>query len=265
MKGCKLIKVLFFGDIVGKIGRDCFFKILPNLKKQHSPDLIILNAENSANGRGITSKIYRSYLNAGVHCMTSGNHIFDNKEIVNNLDIFGSLVRPMNYPEGTPGNIVFKTTIKGTSIAVVNLLGQVFMPPIDNPFNRFERMLKEELADAKIIIADFHAEATSEKKAFALNFSNRLSAVLGTHTHVQTNDADIIDNRTAFITDVGMVGSKNSILGMAPESIIYRFVSNMPARIAPPESDSAVLVNYVSMEIDLTGQAKSIKAYSITD
>ncbi|OGI11152.1 MAG: metallophosphoesterase [Candidatus Margulisbacteria bacterium GWF2_35_9] len=258
-----MLKVLFFGDIVGKLGRECFFDILPELKKKHSPDLIIVNGENSANGRGITAKIYRSYLSAGVTCITSGNHIFDNKEILNNMGSLNALIRPLNYPKNTPGNYIFKTTINGTNIAILNLLGQVFMPPIDNPFNTFEEVLNKELKDSQIIIVDIHAEATSEKKAFAYYFSKRISAVIGTHTHIQTNDTEIIDNHTAYITDVGMLGAKNSILGMEKESIIQRFISNMPERISPLDIDSEAIINYVDMEFEPSGKAKSINAHKI--
>ncbi|MDD5455734.1 MAG: TIGR00282 family metallophosphoesterase [Candidatus Margulisbacteria bacterium] len=256
-----MIKVLFFGDIVGKIGRDMFFAQLPELKKKFKPDLVIINGENSANGKGITSKIYHSYLQAGVDCVTSGNHIFDNKEILPLIDEYEALIRPANYPVSVPGNVVYKKVIKGTKIAVVNFLGQVFMPPVDNPFHVFESMLNTVLKDSSLIIADIHAEATSEKMAFAYNYTGKLSAVCGTHTHIQTSDAQILGEHTAYITDLGMIGAKHSILGMAPESIINRFITYMPERIAPPETDEEVVMDYVFMEFDTSGKACNIESF----
>ncbi len=253
-----MIKVLFFGDIVGRIGRDYFLQQFPELKKKYKPDLIIVNGENSANGKGITSKICSTYFNAGVTCITTGNHLFDNREIISNIDDFPALIRPLNYSPQVPGNTVFKTTINGISVAVVNLLGQVFMPPIDNPFVAMENLLQDELSDSQVIIADLHAEATSEKRAFGVNFAGRVSAVLGTHTHVQTADAEIIDGHTGYLTDVGMVGAKNSILGMGSEAIIRKFLTQMPERFAPPEADSQMQMDFVYLEISATGQTTKI-------
>ncbi|MEK6557967.1 MAG: TIGR00282 family metallophosphoesterase, partial [Candidatus Margulisiibacteriota bacterium] len=213
------MNILFFGDIVGKIGRDVFFAELPRLKRKFSPDLIIVNGENSANGRGITSKIYHHFLDEGVHCITSGNHVFDNKEILPHLRNCPALIRPINYPEVTPGIRIFTTLLGGTKVAVVSVMGQVFMPPIDNPFHALETLLKNDLQTFPVIIVDFHAEATSEKLAFGLHFAGRVSAVIGTHTHVQTADAEILNSHTGYITDVGMSGAKHAILGMEPSAV----------------------------------------------
>jgi len=255
-----MIKVLFFGDIVGKIGREAFFRKLPSLKKKHEANLIIVNGENSSNGKGITPKVYHEYMEHGVDCITSGNHVFDNKEIIDSMKEYSALIRPLNYHKGVPGNTFFQTTINGSKITIINLLGQVFMPPIESPFWAAEELLKE--LDTDVLIIDIHAEATSEKKAIALKFSNKASAIIGTHTHVQTNDAEIIDDYTAFITDVGMVGAKNSILGMKPDPVIRRFLTSMPERFAPPKTDNFTILNYVEILIEENGAAKEITAHS---
>ncbi len=255
-----MIRVLFFGDIVGKIGREAFFRKLPSLKQKHDANLIIVNGENSSNGKGITPKVYNEYIENGVDCITSGNHIFDNKEIIDSMHEYTSLIRPLNYNKGVPGNTFFTTTVNGSKITIINLLGQVFMPPIENPFWATEEFLKEH--DADILILDIHAEATSEKKAMAMHFANRVSAVVGTHTHVQTNDAEIIDNYTAYITDIGMVGAKNSILGMKPEPVLRRFLTSMPERFAPPKTDNYTLLNYIELVINPDGAAESITAHN---
>ncbi len=256
-----MIKILFFGDIVGEIGREAFFKKLPSLKKEHQSDFIIVNGENIANGKGITPHIYYELLDNGVDCITSGNHVFDNKEILEQMEEYTRLIRPLNYPETVPGNTSFSTTIKGISVTIINLLGQVFLPPIDSPFYITENFLKTN--QSEITLIDFHAEATSEKKAFAYHFQKKVSAIIGTHTHVQTNDAEIMDGHTAYITDVGMIGAKNSIIGMKPEPVLKRFLTSMPERFAPPKKDDFTLLNYAEIIIEKTGKAKSIIPFSL--
>lgn len=255
-----MIKVLFFGDIVGEIGREAFLKELPSLKTQHQPDLIVLNGENLAHGKGITPQIYYNLLDNGVDCITSGNHVFDNKDIIEQMDEYTHLIRPLNYAKTVPGNTYYSIKVKDTSVTIINLLGQVFLPPIDNPFLATDNFI--ETINSDIIIIDFHAEATSEKKAFAHYFTTRVSAVLGTHTHVQTNDAEILENHTAYITDVGMIGAKNSIIGMKPEPVLRRFLTSMPERFSPPKKDFYSLLNYVALTFEKNGKAKSINAYS---
>ncbi|MDD4526749.1 MAG: TIGR00282 family metallophosphoesterase [Candidatus Margulisbacteria bacterium] len=257
-----MIKILFFGDIVGEIGREAFYKKLPSLKKDHQPDLIIVNGENLANGKGITPHIYHQLLDSGVDCITSGNHVFDNKDIIEQMEEYTHLIRPLNYPNSVPGNSSYSTTIQGITITILNVLGQVFLPPIDSPFHTTEKFLENINSD--IILIDIHAEATSEKKAFAYHFQNKVSAIVGTHTHVQTNDAEIINEHTAYITDVGMIGAKNSIIGMKPEPVLRRFLTSMPERFAPPKKDDFSILNYVEIIIEKTGKAKSIIPYSLT-
>ncbi len=255
-----MIKILFFGDIVGEIGRDAFYKKLPSLKKEHNPDLIIVNGENLANGKGITPHLYYELLDNGIDCVTSGNHVFDNKDIIENMDEYTRLIRPLNYPASVPGNTYYQTTIKDTSVLIINLLGQVFLPPIDNPFHVAENFINDNPSD--IVFIDFHAEATSEKKAFFHYFQGKVSAIVGTHTHVQTNDADIT-NGTAYITDVGMIGAKNSIIGMKPEPVIKRFLTSMPERFAPPKKDEFCILNYTEITVEKDGKAKSITPFSL--
>ena len=259
-----MITVLFVGDVVGKIGRDALIGQLPALKSTYKPDLIIVNGENSANGKGITTRVVEEYLKAGVHCITSGNHVFDNREIHSNMGAISELIRPLNYATRVPGNIVYKTTIKGKRLAVINVLGQVFMPPINHPFDAIEDILESELSDEDIIILDVHAEATSEKKALALHFSGRISAVIGTHTHVQTADACILRNYTAFLSDVGMVGAKNSILGMASDPVIARFLSGMPERFSPPETDTERILDFAVIQFSPEGNATHVEAHHLT-
>jgi metallophosphoesterase (TIGR00282 family) len=258
-----MITVLFVGDVVGKIGRDALMRQLPALKATYKPDLIIVNGENSANGKGITSRVIEEYLKAGIHCITSGNHVFDNREIHASMGSIPELIRPLNYASRVPGNIIFRTTIGNTSIGVINALGQVFMPPINHPFDTVEDVLSSELADTDIIILDMHAEATSEKKAMALHFAGRLSAVIGTHTHVQTSDACILNNHTAFITDAGMVGARNSILGMESSPVIQRFLTGMPERFAPPLTDTELVLDFAVIEFTPTGKASHIEAHHL--
>ena len=253
------MKVLFFGDVVGKIGRQTILTALPSLKEEFRPDLLLLNGENSANGKGITTKLALEYKNAGIDCITSGNHIFDNREIIHNLSSIDYLIRPANYPLGIPGNTIFKTIINGNKVAVLNLLGQVFMPPIDSPFTCLSRLL-ETIQDYPVILVDIHAEATSEKRAIAEYCRGVVSAVIGTHTHVQTADAMIIAEHTGFVTDVGMVGARHSILGMGTEPILNRFVTSMPDKFEVPETDTECILNFVVLDIDdQTGQTLSIK------
>jgi 2',3'-cyclic-nucleotide 2'-phosphodiesterase len=256
-----MIRALFFGDVVGRIGRNCFLEQLPRIKRSFNPDLIIVNGENSAKGKGITSKICKAYYNSGVDCITSGNHIYDNREILDKMNDLPYLIRPMNYPSKNPGNTIFRTKINNSEIAIVNFLGQVFMPPTDNPFTIMEYLLEHELNDTPFIFVDFHGEATSEKKAFAYHFKKRVSVIMGSHTHVQTSDAEVIDQHTAYITDVGMIGAKNSILGMKPDPALHRFLTNMPSRLDPPDDDHDMIFNFISVDIDDDGKATKIEAF----
>ncbi len=245
-------RILFLGDVIGSPGRETLKKLLPKLLQQHQPDLVIINGENSAHGKGITQKIYDEFMEMGVQCITSGNHIFDNKEILKSLNQCPNLLRPINYPKRAPGTgmIVLPIVKNGLSIAVISVLGQVFMPPMNHPFEALETAL-ETLAtqDVKHIIVDIHAEATSEKVALLHHFNGRITAILGTHTHVQTADEIVTEQGTAYITDVGMVGAKWSLLGMEEGPVISRFLTGLPAAFQP-EKKGPMLLNGVVITLD---------------
>src|SRR5574344_183909 len=259
------IKVLFFGDLTGKPGRCVLRDYLSNLKlKNELPDFVIANVENASHGFGLTPKNYGEILEYGVDCMTSGNHIWDKKDILTFINDADKLVRPFNYPPQTPGNGSIIVEKNGMKIGIINALGRVFMPPVDSPWE----LIKEEVRKIKeitpIIIMDFHAEATAEKICFG-KFCSELgvSAFVGTHTHVQTADEKIFNNM-AYITDVGFCGSKESVIGMDYTTSLNRFLTCMPERYEVAEDDCAQ-VNAVEIEIEIeTGFATSIKRiYSV--
>lgn len=257
-----MIRIVFFGDVVGRPGRQAVRLKIPELRAKISPDMIILNGENSANGRGMSPKTYKEYMEMGVDCITAGNHLFDHRPIFDHIQDMDRLIRPFNYPDQVPGQKIFHTKLKDINVSIVNFVGQVFMPPMDNPFVIMEKLLEKELSKSNIILVDFHAEATSEKIAFGQSFAGQVSAILGTHTHVQTSDAQILDQRTAYITDVGMVGAHGSILGMESEPILSKFHTYLPARMQPPKTADAAVINYVVIDIEENGAAKSIDAFS---
>lgn len=256
------LKILFFGDIVGKIGRQALAKVLPELKKEYSPDLIIANAENLAHGKGVTNDSLKSMMEAGIDFFTSGNHIWKKKEALpilqeNKLPI----IRPANYPPQVPG-VGYKIIEVGSKkVLIINLVGRVFMKEdFDCPFRQLDEILaKTKKEKPSAVIIDFHAEATSEKRALNFYASGQVSAVIGTHTHIQTADEEISKDGTAYITDVGMVAAKDSILGSNKQDIIKKFLTQLPAEHEIPES-GPVIVNAVYLEINpQNGQATQIK------
>ncbi|RKX67971.1 TIGR00282 family metallophosphoesterase [candidate division TA06 bacterium] len=240
------LRVIFIGDIVGKGGRRIVKELVPSLKSRYEPDLVIANGENAANGKGLTPKITKELLNSGIDIMTSGNHIWNKPEIFDYLNETKVLIRPNNYPEGVPGKGFTTIEIDDYGkVGIVNTQGRVFMQSIDCPFRKTEDELST-LKDCNAIIVDFHGEATSEKKTFARYFSGRVSAVLGTHTHVQTTDCDIL-NGTAYISDVGMTGAFNSIIGMKYETVIDRFLKAIPTRFEVADED--LRMDFVMLDI----------------
>ncbi|MEA3493298.1 MAG: TIGR00282 family metallophosphoesterase [Candidatus Margulisiibacteriota bacterium] len=254
-----MIRVLFIGDIIGKMGRKICSEVLPQLKTELRPDLIIANGENSAHGYGITGKIYKELLEMGIEAITMGNHMWDKKEIVKDIDKFPLVVRPANYPPKVPGNDHLVIEKKGVKIAITNLVGRTFMQSMDCPFQAMNKLLPKLQDETNIIIVDMHAEATSEKTAMGWFLNSEVSAVLGTHTHVMTADDRILTGGTAFICDVGMVGAYESIIGMNKEQILKRFLTQMPEKFAPAETGPG-LFNAVLISIDKrTGKAKEIK------
>lgn len=225
------MRILFFGDIVGKPGRLVLRKRLPSLREEHQADLVIANGENASGGIGLSGDTMRELFSAGIDILTSGNHIWKHKEMYSLLNNEPRIIRPANYPHGAPGNgLVIHELPDGKKIAVMNLLGRTFMDDIDCPFSKADTLLATIPEDVTVRIIDFHAEATSEKKALSFYVDGKVSAVIGTHTHVQTADAMILQKGTGYITDAGMCGVEESCLGMDPKVIIDRFMTGLPQR-----------------------------------
>lgn len=256
-----MLRILFLGDIVGEPGRKAVIARLPAIKKEREIDFIVVNGENAAGGRGITPKISIELLRAGAAVITSGDHIWDQPEIVSYIDTEPRLLRPLNYPEGTPGQgSVVLETAKG-KVAVINLQGRTFMqPPLENPFQAAEAEIARirDQEGAAVIFVDMHAETTSEKIAAGRALDGRVSAVVGTHTHVQTADEQIFPGGTAFLCDAGMCGPLESILGREIDAIVERFRTAMPRRF--PVARGKVGLRGAIVEVD----ENSGKAFNIT-
>jgi len=241
------------GDVIGRPGRRAVASMLPGLRREYEVDLVIANGENAAGGLGLTTETAKELFEAGVDVITSGNHIWDQREIIPTLDSDLAILRPLNYPPGVPGRGYL---IKGQAL-VVNLIGRTFMGNFDCPFRAMDQLL-EELGDKpSVTIVDFHAEATSEKAALGWYLDGRVSAVLGTHTHVGTIDARLLPKGTAFITDVGMTGPIDSVIGDDTDAVIRRFLTQLPHRLSVGKG--SVILNSVLVEVEEeTGQAMSI-------
>ncbi|MBT4512952.1 MAG: TIGR00282 family metallophosphoesterase [Chloroflexi bacterium] len=246
------MKVLLIGDIIGKPGRKAVASVLPELRKQHGIDLVIGNGENASGGIGITPPMAEELIRSGIDVITSGNHIWKHREIIPYLDSDLPLLRPLNYPPNVPG----RGYLMKNQVMVVNLLGRVFMGEMDCPFQAIDRLLDEIDPKPKIAVIDFHAEATSEKGALGLYLDGRVSAIVGTHTHVGTIDTKILPKGTAFVSDIGMVGPKDSVIGDDAESIITKFLTQMPWRLSVGKG--RVTFNSVLVEIEEDGKAASI-------
>jgi metallophosphoesterase (TIGR00282 family) len=250
-----MLTILFLGDVVGEPGRSAVMARLPELKRVHAIDFIIVNGENAAAGRGITPRITIDLLRAGVSVITTGDHVWDRKEIVPFIDTEPRLLRPLNYPPGAPGaGAVVLETAKG-KVGVINVQARTFMQPIlENPFPMLDAAVTEMRVETPIIVVDAHGETTSEKMALGRYLDGRVSAVLGTHTHVQTADEQIFEHGTAFICDAGMCGPVHSILGREIEPIVGRFISNLPAPF--PVARGETRLRGVLVEVDeTTGRA----------
>lgn len=229
-----MITLLHVGDLMGKPGRTCFARLLPRLRARFSPDFIVVNGENSAGGRGITPALARWFFDLGVDVITSGNHIWDQHDIGAYLDSEPRLLRPANYPAPAQGQGMVTVERRGKKLTVINLQGRAFMPPIDCPFQKADALL--EGVDGPVLV-DFHAEATAEKKMMGHYLDGRVMALVGTHTHVPTADAHIMPRGTAYITDVGMTGSRESSIGLEFESVRPRMLYQLPARYEVAEAD----------------------------
>lgn len=259
------MNILFIGDVVGSMGRDMVHEYLPKLKEKFRPQITIINGENAAGGKGITNSIYRGFLEEGAQAVTLGNHTWDNREIFEFIDEAKYLVRPANFPEENPGKGIIYLKMNQDEIAVINLQGRTFMNPSDCPFKKADELINEARERTPIIFVDFHGEATSEKQAMGWYLDGRVSAVVGTHTHVQTADNRVLPGGTAYISDVGMTGPYDGILGVEKEAVIKRFLTNLPVRFEVPKAGRSQL-NGVFIEIDKkTGLAKKISRILIND
>jgi metallophosphoesterase (TIGR00282 family) len=259
------VKILFIGDIIGEPGRKTVARHVPKLVRERGVDCVIANAENAAGGFGVTPDVARELFSVGVHVITSGNHIWDKKEIIEYIKDEPRLLRPANYPKGTPGKgSVVVTTASGEKVGVLQLMGRVAMPALDCPFRVGKHEVDALRREVRTVIVDMHAEATSEKMAMGWYLDGEVSGVFGTHTHVQTADERILPKGTAYLTDVGMVGPTESVIGIKKEIAIEKFLSQMPRRfeVAPgPCVFSAVL-----FEVDTAmGKALSIERLRMQD
>jgi len=248
------VSILVIGDVIGRPGRRAVSKVLPSLRQQYGLSLVIANAENAAGGLGLTSATAGELLDAGVDVLTSGNHIWAQKEIIPYLDGEMPILRPLNYPPGVPG----KGYIINSQAMVVNLMGRTFMGDLDCPFRAMDQLLAELGHKSPVIIVDFHAEATSEKVAMGRYLDGQVSAVLGTHTHVGTIDAHLLPQGTAYITDIGMTGPKDSVIGDDTEAVIQRFLTRMPYRLSVGKG-KAILNSVMIKVAEDSGRAISIE------
>lgn len=260
-----MIKILFVGDIVGKPGRKITQQSIPRLIELHRIDLVIANVENAAGGNGITRETAEELLDADIDVMTTGNHVWDKKEALEYIELERRLIRPANFPDGVPGRGSYVTqTTNGTPVGIVNVMGRVFMNPLDNPFHVVQREISA-VRDkgARLVLVDFHAEATSEKIAMGWHLDGKVTAVVGTHTHVQTADARILHKGTAYITDVGMTGPHDSIIGVAIQPVLKRFIDGMPVRFETASKNSRINAVIVTADAE-TGRAESIESLNLS-
>src|SRR5690554_2669618 len=224
------MKIVFIGDIVGRTGRNAIKELLPKIKKKFSPDIIIANAENAAGGFGLTKKVAMELFDYGIDCLTMGNHTWDNNDVFNIIND-PRIVRPLNFSPRVAGQGWTIIEKNGLKLAVINLIGQIFMGPYNSPFMVYDEYIDYTLDSSDIVVVDFHAEATSEKLAFAYYVDGKVACVVGTHTHVQTADERILTGGTAYITDLGLTGASDSVLGMEHKEIIQRFLTQVHQRM----------------------------------
>lgn len=257
------MRILFVGDIVGQAGRSMVSRHLKAMVAAHEPEFVLANAENAAGGFGITPSIGEELFGLGIDLLTSGNHVWDRKEAAGYLARETRVLRPANYPEEVPGSGAHILRKGNRLMGVLNLQGRAFLPAIDCPFKAADRELAELQRVTDIILVDFHAEATAEKQAFAWYVDGRVSAVLGTHTHVQTADERILPRRTAYITNVGMTGPRDSVIGIRREDAIRRFLTQIPNRFTPAEGPAQLCG--VVLDIGEDGRAQRIARLQIQD
>lgn len=253
------MKLLFIGDVVGRPGRQALERKLDRLVDRHEVDLVVANGENAAAGFGLTLDIARELFDAGIDVITSGNHIWDKREIYSYLDEQPRLLRPANYPGDAPGRgSGLYSTSAGLKVGVINIEGRIFMNPLECPFRTADRLVGELRKETRMILVDFHAEATSEKMALGHYLDGRVSAVIGTHTHVQTADEHILPGGTAYMTDAGMTGARDSVIGISKEIAIEKFLTQLPHRFDVAKKNP--VLNAVLVDIDpATGRARAIE------
>lgn len=252
------MKIMFVGDIVGKPGRQICSQLIPKLREQHKIDLVLANGENAAGGFGLTPHVLEELFEAGIDVVTSGNHIWDRKEIYEVIDKEERLLRPLNYPPGAPGRGSGIFRCRGREVGVINVQGRIFMDPIDCPFRAVELETNKMREKTKIIIVDVHGEATSEKMAMGWFLDGKVSCVIGTHTHVQTADERILPGGTAYITDVGMTGPSDTIIGLSRAPVLKRFLTHLPSRFEVGKGDP-ILCGILADISEETGKAFAIE------
>ena len=258
------MNILFLGDVVGRVGRTAVAAMLGSLVREHSIDFVIANGENAAGGYGLTPETALELLEAGVDCLTSGNHIWKHREVYDFLGQQTSVLRPANYPPGAPGRgAAVYAAADGTNVAVINLLGRIFMGAVDCPFRCGEQDIQQIAGEADVIVVDFHAEATSEKRALGFFLDGRVTAVIGTHTHVQTSDEQILAGGSAYITDCGMTGPVDTVIGAEKEVIIERFTTGLPQRFVVPKSGSCLISGVVIQCKPENGLAEGITRINV--
>ena len=259
------MKLLFVGDVVGKPGRKILARQLDGLMDRHQTDYVIVNVENSAGGFGVTHEVIAEFDDLPIDCYTSGNHIWDKKEGLILLEEHPHLLRPANYPAGNPGQgLHVGETASGQKVATLNLEGQVFMKPLESPFRVADRLLESIAPDVKVVFVDFHAETTSEKQALGIYLDGRASIVAGTHTHVPTADERILPGGTAYITDVGMTGPYESVIGMRSDRVLQRFLLQSKVSFEVAKRDVRLAAIVVDIDSD-SGQAKQIERLLISE
>ena len=258
------MRILFIGDIVGKVGRNAIAEYLPKIKQSYRPTVSIVNAENAAHGKGLTEKLYKQLLRDGVDFMTMGNHTYGQREIYDFIDDANRMVRPANFPSEAPGVGMRFIQINDIKLAIINLQGRSFMQDIDDPFKKADKLIEEAKKESNFIFVDFHAETTSEKNAMGWYLDGRVSAVVGTHTHIQTSDERVLPNGTGYITDVGMTGYYDGILGINRDEVIERFITSLPQRHVVPDDGRSVLSGVI-IDLDKDGKTKQIERILIND
>ena len=256
------MNVLMVGDVYGEPGRAAIARLLPRLRQAHAIDFCVVNVENAAGGFGVTAPLARQILEHGADVMTSGNHIWDKKEIVEYIVKENLLLRPANFPAGTPGTGYVTVKCGPHKVAVLNLMGRVFMAPIDCPFRTADALLPELARDTPIVLVDMHCEATSESLAMGWYLAGRVSAVVGTHRHVQTADGRVLPGGTAYITDLGLTGPTDGVIGVDRQQIIQRFLTQMPIRFETAKGPAALHGVVIVVDPE-TGRASSIRRLSL--